>query len=127
MMLLAAFVYSSLLHGPVSADPLTIDCAQVLPTYRSMQHVVSFHPIMRVSFRVVAAKTVDAVTFERSFPGGAVRTYQLHGTFAPGVAIEGRVLDPHAPSSFFYSPAHVSDSLHPLYVHFTDGSSWHAR
>ncbi|HEY2473557.1 MAG TPA: hypothetical protein VGI19_02030 [Candidatus Cybelea sp.] len=107
-------------------EPARMESCTVIP--RTMDHRITPHVMIRVSFMITGDLPADLVRFTALTPIGVYREFTTHGHFTKNVMIEDREIEidleegetvPGRPL-----PHGVDCAL--TYIHYVDGTSWSA-
>lgn len=79
---------------------------------------------IRVSFAIEKDALADLARFTATGPAGSLLGFSARGTFAKGVVIADRILDPDPTAPLH--PLNPGAECMLTYLHFADGSSWTA-
>ena len=104
--------------------PARMESCAVVP--KTMDHRVTPHEMIRVSFMITGDVPADLVRFTALAPGGDYNEFTAHGHFTKTVMISDRELeaDEHAEESEDIRPLPHGVGCALTYIHFIDGSSW---
>lgn len=93
---------------------------------KTMDHRVTPHEMIRVSFMITGNVPADIVRFTALAPGGDYNEFTARGNFARTVMISDRELeaDEHDAETEAVRPLPHGVDCALTHIHFVDGSSW---